>query len=349
MVAPRISHDPLFVAEMSGNHNGSLANALKIVEAMAKTGAHAVKLQTYTADTITLDVNSAHFRISDSHPLWGGAKLFDLYTQAHTPWEWHKEIFDLSTSLGLIPFSTPFDLSAVDFLESLGNSIYKIASIEIGHHPLIAAVAQTSKPLILSTGAATLEEIEEAVGVAESNGAGSITLLVCTSDYPAKPEDANLARLQSLRQRFGLAVGLSDHTHGIGVSVAAVALGASVIEKHVKLSGSAHGVDSEFSLTPDQFSSLVDESTRAKKAIGLPDSWNTEAESESRRLRPSIYISEDVQPGDIASFGNVRIARPSGGLEPKEFDRVLGMSFSQCLTKGTPLKWEHVLSATSEE
>ena len=334
--------NPFFVAEMSGNHNGSLEAALKIVDALAGTGAHAIKLQTYTPDTITMDVDSPHFAISDSHPLWGGRKLYDLYSEAHTPWEWHEEIYTRAKSLGLIAFSTPFDLSAVEFLESLGNPIYKIASIEIGHHPLIAAAAQTNKPIVLSTGASTLQEVEEAVKVAQANGAGMITLLVCTSDYPARASDAHLARMQTLKNHFGLEVGLSDHTNGIGVSVAAVTLGATMIEKHVKLTPESEGVDSEFSLSPAEFQLLVDEASRARQAVGSPNIWNTESETESRRLRPSIYVAVDVQPGDLASDATIRIARPSGGLEPKEFTAAIGRQFVMPLPKGTPLQWEHL-------
>ncbi|MEI8080488.1 MAG: pseudaminic acid synthase, partial [Actinomycetes bacterium] len=241
---------PIVVAELSGNHNGSLQRALDLVRAIAGSGATHLKLQTYTADTITLDIDREPFLIPADHPLWGGRTLYSLYKEAHTPWEWHRPIFDLARDLGLVPFSSPFDPTAVDFLESLDVTLYKVASMEIGDLPLIREIGRTGKPVVISTGTASLADIDRAVEAAQSAGAASITLLVCTSAYPAPPEEANLRRILTLREAFGVPVGLSDHTLGIGVSVAATALGASMIEKHVTLSRADGGVDAEFSAEP---------------------------------------------------------------------------------------------------
>jgi len=333
---------PAIIAELSGNHDGSLARALETVEAIAESGAKAIKLQTYTPETITLDVDSNHFRIDQSHPLWGGKRLYDLYQRAHTPWEWHAELFEHARSKGLQVFSTPFDATAVDFLETLDNPVYKIASIEIAHIPLIEKAASTGKPLVLSTGTASLSEIDEAVRAATAAGAHKIVLLVCSSSYPAEPRDTNLARLSVLRQAFGLSVGLSDHTPGIGVAIAAVALGATLIEKHVTLDKVDGGVDSDFSITASELSNLVTETTRAFEAIGESNRWQTQSETTSLRLRPSIYITENVSRGDLISESNVRVARPSGGLAPKHYPAVLGRRFSRDVKFGEPLDWSHI-------
>ena len=333
---------PAIIAELSGNHDGSLAKALETVEAIAESGATAIKLQTYTPDTITLDVDSDHFRIDASHSLWGGKRLHELYEKAHTPWAWHAELFERARSKGLQVFSTPFDSTAVDFLETLDNPVYKIASIEIAHIPLIKKAASTGKPLILSTGTASLSEIDEAVRAATSAGAHKITLLVCSSSYPAEPKDTNLARLSVLREAFGLSVGLSDHTPGIGVAIAAVALGATLIEKHVTLDRIDGGVDSDFSITVSELSSLVTESKRAFESIGESHRWQTQSETTSLRLRPSIYITENVRRGDLISESNVRVARPSGGLSPKHYPEVLGRRFSRDLKFGQPLDWSQI-------
>jgi pseudaminic acid synthase len=338
----RFPETPFIIAEMSGNHNGSLDRALKIVQAAAEAGADAIKLQTYTADTITLDLDTPQFRVSDDHPLWGGRKLYDLYTEAHTPWEWHEEIFNRAKKLGMVAFSTPFDETSVDFLEALGAPIYKIASMEIVDIPLIQKVASTKKPLIISTGTASLGEIEEAVYAAREQGCTDLTLLVCSSSYPSSPTDTHLARLQELQKLFRVRVGFSDHTIGSAVSIAAVALGAMVIEKHLTLDRSEDGVDSAFSADPSDMLAITSGAKQAVQAIGRPDVWLTEAESESLRLRPSLFISTSVAAGEAVTFSNVRSVRPSGGLPPKEFFRVLGKRFREDLPAGTPLAWAHL-------
>jgi N-acetylneuraminate synthase len=332
----------MIIAEMSGNHNGSLPRALDIVRAVADSGAHAVKLQTYTADTITLDVDAPAFRVSSGHPLWGDRTLYELYSEAHTPWEWHEPIFELARDLGILAFSTPFDETAVDFLESLGVPMYKNASLEIVDLPLIRRIASTGKPLILSIGTASLEEVTAAVQAARDGGGTDITLLACTSNYPASPDDANLLKMPRLRELFGTKVGLSDHTMGIGVSVAAAALGATVIEKHVTLRRSDGGVDSAFSLEPEELAQLVDAANAAARALGSPDVWATAADRESLRLRPSLYVAQAVRAGDVVSAHNVRSVRPSGGLPPDDLGRVLGKRFVADAAPGTPLSWELV-------
>ena len=329
---------PMIVAEMSANHGGSLDRAKKLVVAASRAGVDAVKLQTYTAETMTLDVKSNHFKIDERHPLWGGRYLHDLYNEAHTPWKWHRGIYETARDQGILAFSTPFDDTAVDFLESIDNPIYKIASIEICHLPLIAKVASTSKPLIISTGAAKLGEIEEAVHTARNNGADDITLMVFTSSYPANDIDSNLSRIPLLREKFGTKVGFSDHTKGIGSAIAAVALGADVIEKHFKLHAKETGVDSEFSVTPSELAQLVIECRNAHLALGSPEAWNLASESTSNDLRPSIHIAEDVAQGEIASAENLRICRPNGGLEPHVFSSLIGRKFSKSLTRGHPVQ-----------
>lgn len=333
------STGPLVIAEMSGNHNGSLERALKIVDAVASSGAQALKIQTYTADTITLDVDAPAFRLSENHELWGSSRLYDLYQEAHTPWEWHKPIFDYARSLGLVAFSSPFDETAVDFLEELEVPLYKIASLEIVDIPLIKYAASTGKPLIISTGTATISEIGEAVEAAKSGGAKDITLLVCTSSYPAKPEDANLRRMPALAELFGTKVGLSDHTMGVGVAIAATALGASVIEKHVTLDRADGGVDSAFSLEPKELKLLVEESKAAAASLGSSSNWTHAVENESLRFRPSLYVTVDVKAGDEITEANVRSVRPSGGLPPKEIDNVTGKKFRGDYPAGTALNW----------
>lgn len=331
---------PFIIAEMSGNHNGSLNRALKLVDAAALAGADAIKLQTYTAETITLDVDSPLFRVSNEHELWGGKNLFDLYTEAHTPWSWHQEIFARARELGLVAFSTPFDETAVDFLEDLGCPIYKIASLEIVDTPLIAKVAKTGKPMIVSTGAASLEEVEEAVMAARTNGCEDLTLLVCSSSYPAKSSDVHLSRLEYLRSRFGVRVGYSDHTLGTRVALAAIAMGASMIEKHFTLDRSDGGVDSAFSADVDEMASLVADAKEVFDSVGKSDVWLTPAESESLRLRPSLFVTADVESGEVLSNLNVRSVRPSGGLHPRELAGLIGKRFVRRLPKGTPLSLE---------
>lgn len=331
---------PMIVAEMSGNHNGSLDRALDIVRAAASAGADAVKIQTYTADTITLDVDAPAFRVSDGHGLWGSRSLHELYQEAHTPWDWHEPIFSLAKDLGLTAFSTPFDETAVDFLESLGVPLYKIASLEIVDLPLIRLVASTGKPVIISVGTASIAEVAAAVDAARQGGCSELTLLACTSSYPAQPDDAHLRRMPVMAELFGCRVGLSDHTTGVGVSIAAAALGASVIEKHFTLDRADGGVDSAFSLEPDELRVLVDGCDAAVRALGSASSWATDAEAESLRLRPSLYVSADVRAGDRVTDLNVRSVRPSGGLPPVEIDRVRGRVFSSDTAMGTPVSWD---------
>ncbi|BDZ53747.1 pseudaminic acid synthase [Agromyces marinus] len=345
MPAPTTPAGPLIVAEISGNHNGSLPRALDIVRAVADTGASAVKIQTYTPDTITLDVDAPAFRISEGHDLWSSRTLYDLYREAHTPWEWHEPIFELARDLGLVAFSTPFDETSVEFLESLDVPLYKIASLEIVDLPLIAQVARTGKPMIVSVGTASIGEVDAAVTAARSGGCTDLTLLACTSSYPAEPDDANLLRMPAMQRMWGAKVGLSDHTLGIGVSVAATALGATVIEKHVTLSRGDGGVDAAFSLEPSELAQLVAECDAAARALGSADAWATSAESESLRLRPSLYIAADVRAGERFTPENVRSVRPSGGLPPAEIDRVLGRTAARDAATGTPVNWDLVAPA----
>ncbi len=329
-----------FIAEVSANHLGSLERAKEIVRAAAKSGATSVKFQTYTADTMTLDVDLPDFKISQEHELWGGRSLHSLYQQAHTPWEWHKELFELCRSLKVIPFSSPFDLSAVDLLESLEAPMYKIASLETGDHRLIDAVASTGKPLIISTGATNWDEIEDLVEVVERAGNKDLTLLVCTSSYPAKPADAHIRRMETISKRFGVKVGLSDHTLGIGVSIAAIALGATAIEKHLTLRRADGGADGAFSMEPNEFANLVYEGTAASLSLG-DSKWSIqESEEESRRVRRSLYIVKDVQVGDVVTNENVRAIRPGGGCLPKHLDKLLGKTFTSDQSMGTPMQPE---------
>jgi pseudaminic acid synthase len=326
-----------FIAEVSANHLGSLERAKEIVRAAAAAGASSVKFQTYRADTMTLDLDLPEFKVSDDHTLWGGRSLYSLYEEACTPWEWHHELFELSRSLGVVPFSSPFDLSAVEFLESLGAPMYKIASLETGDHRLIAAVAETGKPLIISTGASEWNEIEELVEVVEKTGNRDLTLLVCTSSYPAEPIDSHLLRIKTLRESFGVKVGISDHTLGVGVSIAAIALGATVIEKHLTLRRTDGGADGAFSMEPQEFSVLVKEGTAAALALG-DSKWSIQkSEKESRRLRRSLYLVQDVRAGDAVTHENVRAIRPGGGCPPKFISEMLGKKFLKDTNAGTPM------------
>jgi len=331
---------PLFVAEISGNHNGDLQRALNIVQAVASAGARAVKIQTYTAETITMDIDSDEFKVSKNHELWGGRTLYNLYEEAFTPWEWHKPIFDKARELGVLPFSTPFDESAVDFLESLDCPIYKIASLEIVDLPLIGVVAATGKPLILSTGTATLDEVSDAISAARLGGATDITTLVCTSSYPAKAKDANLSRMKTLHELFGVKVGLSDHTLGSAVAVAATALGASVIEKHVTLHRADGGVDSAFSMEPGELKQMILDINDASAAVGDPNTWRTDAEEESVRLRPSLRFEHDLPIGSVLDSTNFRSVRPAGGLSPKEAKNILGKKVNQPISRGQAVTWD---------
>ena len=327
--------EPLFVAEVSANHLGDFSRAIKIIEAAAASGANAVKFQTYTADTMTISLED--FKVSNNHKLWGDRNLYELYNEAHTPWEWHPELFSRCRELGLIPFSTPFDETAVDFLETLGAPIYKIASLESGDHQLIRKVAETGKPLIISTGATYWNEIEELVAVVRQTGNLDLTLLVCTSSYPSHPKDAHIARMNTIKERLGVKVGLSDHTLGIGVSVAAIALGACVIEKHITLLRSDGGVDSAFSLEPDEFKKLVIEGMAAHESIGISEWSIQESEKESRRSRRSLYIVKDVKAGDLITAENLRAIRPGEGALPKYYLEFIGKRFAKDIKAGTPM------------
>ncbi|MEU5944794.1 pseudaminic acid synthase [Micromonospora sp. NPDC047465] len=333
---------PLVVAEMSGNHNGSLDRALAIVDAVAASGAHALKLQTYRPDTITIDVDAPAFRLSDGHDLWGGERLWQLFERAHTPYEWHAPIFERARRHGLTVFSSPFDATAVELLEELDAPAYKIASSELVDLPLIRLVAATGKPLVISTGMATVGEIDAAVRAAREGGAGGIVLLACTASYPAPPQDSNLRRLPVLADTFGLPVGLSDHTPGIGVPVASVAFGACLIEKHVTLRRADGGVDSDFSLEPAELTALTVESERAWAALGGTAIGPTPTEREGLRFRRSLWVVEDVRAGDPVTAAVVRSIRPAGGLPPADLDRVLGRAFTRDVPKGTPLSWDIV-------
>jgi len=330
---------PFIIAEMSGNHNQSLERALAIVEAAAKAGAHAIKLQTYTADTMTMP---GAFTITDNNSLWAGRELYDLYKEAYTPWDWHQPIFDRAHELGLVVFSSPFDETAVDFLETLNVPLYKIASFENTDWPLLKKVASTGKPVIMSTGAATLAEIDDAVRVLRENGCQDLVLLKCTSTYPATPENTNLLTIPHLHQIYNCPVGLSDHTMGIGASVAAVALGACVIEKHFTLSRAEGGVDSAFSLEPAELAALVIESERAYLALGNIQYGVQKAEEKSRMFKRSIYVAKDIAAGEKLSSENLRVIRPGDGLAPKFLDHVIGKEAKSALKAGTPLTWENL-------
>lgn len=334
---------PFIIAEMSGNHNQSLERALAIVDAAAAAGAHALKLQTYTADTMTLESEAGEFMISDTESLWNGRDLYSLYKQACTPWEWHKKIFDRASGLGMVGFSTPFDESAVDFLETLDVPAYKIASFENTDLPLIRYVAETGKPMIISTGMASAAEIDECVQVCHQAGCHDLILLKCTSTYPAEPEDTNILTIPHMRELFSCNVGLSDHTMGIGVAVASIALGAPVIEKHFTLSRSDGGVDSDFSVEPDELRSLVIECERAWKSLGMVSYGPTEKELASIRYRRSIFIIDDLKKGDVLTENNIRRLRPSVGLEAKYYDLVLGKKLKADVSRGMALAWEMLL------
>ncbi|MCB1995982.1 MAG: pseudaminic acid synthase [Burkholderiaceae bacterium] len=335
-------HRPYVIAEMSGNHNQSLDRALAIVDAAAASGADAIKLQTYTAETMTLDLDAPGFVIDDAASLWRGRQLFDLYREAHTPWDWHRPIIERAASHGLHCFSTPFDETAVDFLESLDVPAYKIASFECTDLPLVRKVAATGKPMIISTGMASLAEIDETVRTARAHGCNDLVLLKCTSTYPATPGNTNLRTIPHLREAFGCEVGLSDHTMGCGAAVAAVALGAVVVEKHFTLRRADGGVDSTFSLEPEELQQLRTETERAWQAMGSVTYGGTAAEDASRKHRRTLYVARDIAEGEPLTAENLRIVRPGFGLPPKYFDVMLGKRVNQPLRAGTPLAWAHV-------
>ncbi|HTA63658.1 MAG TPA: pseudaminic acid synthase [Bacteroidia bacterium] len=336
------NHKPFIIAEMSGNHNQSLERAFQIVDAAAAAGAHALKLQTYTADTITM---KGVYTINDKNSLWDGKELHDLYKQAYTPWEWHKPIFERAKEKGMEVFSSPFDETAVDFLESLNVPAYKIASFENTHHPLLKKVAATGKPVIVSTGISTLQDIEESVAVLKKAGCKNIILLKCTSTYPASPENTNLLTIPDMISKYQCLIGLSDHTMGVGTSIAAVALGARVIEKHFTLRRSDGGVDSAFSLEPEELKLLVSETERAFLSLGNIQYGIQAAEEKSLFFKRSIYVFEDIKAGEYFTKKNLKIIRPGDGLAPKYFESVIGCKAKIDLKKGTALKKENIITS----
>ncbi|PWK16173.1 pseudaminic acid synthase [Tumebacillus permanentifrigoris] len=338
MVGP--DHPPFIIAEMSGNHNQSLERALEIVEAAAQAGAHALKIQTYTADTMTLDLEEGEFFINDPNSLWKGTSLYKLYQEAYTPWEWHKAIFDRCRELGMIGFSTPFDETAVDFLESLDVPCYKIASFENTDLPLIRKVAATGKPMIISTGMATVADLDKTVRAVREAGCEHLVLLKCTSTYPATPENTNILTIPHMSELFNIQVGLSDHTMGVGVAVASVALGATVVEKHFTLRRADGGVDSAFSLEPEEMQALVVETERAWQSLGRVTYGATKKEQDSLKYRRSLYITEDIKEGDVLTKGNLRAIRPGLGLSPEHYELALGKRVSRDVKRGTPLSWD---------
>lgn len=334
---------PFIIAEMSGNHNQSLERALQIVEAAAKSGVNALKLQTYTQDTMTIDCDSSDFIIEDKNSLWNGEKLYELYKKASTPYEWHKTIFEKCKALGIIGFSTPFDITSVDFLESLNCPIYKVASFENGDIPLLKRVAQTKKPVIMSLGMIGLEEIKEGVNALQTNGCYDLTLLKCTSSYPANVENSNLLTIPDLKKHFpNCKIGLSDHTLGIGAAIASIALGAEVIEKHFTLSRADGGVDSAFSIEPQEMKQLVEECNNAYLALGEVNYELSESEKNSLKFRRSLYVVKDIKKGEKFTPENIRSIRPGYGLHPRYYEEILGKTASQDLAFGTALKMEHV-------
>lgn len=331
------NYKPFIIAEMSGNHNHSLERALKIIETAAKCGADALKLQTYTADTITINQRGGLFDIMDDTSLWKNRNLYELYQEAHTPWEWHEAMFKCAADNGIICFSTPFDDTAVDFLENLGTPAHKIASFENNHFPLLKKVAKTGKPVIMSTGASTLANLDEAVAVLRENGCKDLVLLKCTSNYPANPENSNVRTIPHMRELFQCEIGLSDHTMGIGVPCAAVTLGATVIEKHFCLSRAEGGVDSAFSLEPDELKLLVIETERAWQSLGTIQYGVQDSEKRSLLFKRSIYVVKDIKAGETFTEENIRVIRPGDGMPPKYYEGLLGKTNTVDLERGTPL------------
>jgi len=339
-----LDHKPFIIAEMSGNHNQSLDRALEIVEAAAESGANALKLQTYTSDTLTLDVNEGEFFIDDEDSLWKGKYLYELFQEAYTPWEWHEPIMKHANELGMLCFSSPFDDTSVDFLEKLDVPAYKIASSEIIHLPLLKKVAATRKPMIISTGMASAAEIDEAVCTISKAGCKQFALLKCTSTYPTSPENSNILSIPHMRDMFGCEVGLSDHTMGIGAAVAAVSHGATIIEKHFTLRRADGGVDSSFSMEPEEMKQLVVETERAWQSLGKVIYGPNKAEKKSRDFRRSLYIAEDMKKGEVLNDKNLRIIRPGFGLLPRYYEILLGRKVNCDLKKGTGMRWDLVSS-----
>ncbi len=338
-----ISQDqpPLIVAELSGNHGGDAKRAVTIVKKCIEAGVDAIKLQTYTADTITLDSDNPDFLIKSDTSLWKNRRMYDLYKEASTPWEWHKEIFDIATDAGLIAFSSAFDETSVDFLESLNVPCYKVASFEITHIPLLEKIKSTGKPVVLSTGMASEEDIKNALSV--FNDKSKVMLLKCTSNYPAKPEEMNLSTIADMKRKFGVEIGLSDHTIGIQIALASIALGAVMIEKHVTLEKGDQFVDSQFSLTPSEFGDLVSESKNIWKSLGKPNYGPcSSGEKDNLKFRRSVYVVKDIKSGETLTTNNVRVIRPSHGLAPSEYKSVLGKKVNRDLKAGTALKLEYL-------
>lgn len=330
-------HKPFIIAEMSGNHNHSLDKALSIIDAAANAGADAIKLQTYTADTLTINVSHGEFYISEPNSLWKGKNLYELYKEAYTPWEWHKALFDRAKQKGIICLSTPFDDTSVDFLEELNSPVYKIASFENNHIPLLKKIARTGKPVIMSIGASTLSDIEQAVQTLRDNGCNDLVLLKCTSTYPANPKNSNILTIPHLSELFNCHVGLSDHTLGIGVAIASIALGARVIEKHLTLNRTEGGVDSTFSLEPDELKLLTEECTKAFDGLGTIKYGILDEEVKSLSFKRSIYIVEDMKMNDVFTEKNIRIIRPGFGIKPAYYDMVLGKHVNSDVKRGTAL------------
>ena len=335
-------HKPFIIAELSANHNQSLERALKLVKKAAESGADAVKLQTYTADTMTFSIKSEEFMIRDESSPWNGRHMYDLYDEAHTPWDWHKQIFDYAKELNLLAFSSPFDDTAVDFLESLDVPAYKIASFECIDTQLIKKVASTGKPMIISTGMASSDEIDDAVETAKINGCTDLCLLKCTSTYPASPKYANVSSIDAMRSKYKCEVGLSDHTLGVGVACAAISYGASIVEKHITLNSNEDGIDSSFSMDPKEFSLLVSETNKAWESKGKVHFGETDSEKNSRKRRRSLYFSEDLSEGTLISEAHIKRVRPGNGLKPKYYEEIIGKTLNKNVKMGQPIKWDDI-------
>ena len=331
---------PFIVAEMSGNHNQSFQRAINIIELAAKSGADAIKLQTYTADTITLKEHKNEFVINDKNSIWYGRNLYELYQEAHTPWEWHEPLMKKAKQLGLICFSSPFDETAVEFLEEINCPAYKIASPEIIHLPLIEKVVSTGKPIIVSTGMASLEELDEVINYIVNNGVSDFAILKCTSNYPASPSDSNLITIPNLRKIYDCEIGFSDHTLGLGASLAAIGLGATIIEKHFTLNRLDGGVDSSFSLNPTEMEQLVNESENAWLSVGNIQFGPCKSEVETIKQRRSIYIAKNIKKGEIITERHLKIIRPGFGIKPKYYKTIKGMTIKRDVEKGTAFAWE---------
>ncbi|UEQ03316.1 pseudaminic acid synthase [Halomonas profundus] len=338
------SQSPLIIAELSGNHNQSLQHAYELIDAAARCGVDAIKLQTYTADTITLDINRDEFVVNNPESAWHGRTLHSLYEEAHTPWDWHAALIERAESHGLAWFSSPFDFTAVDFLETLGPACYKIASPELVDLPLIRKCARTGRPLIMSTGMASIEEIAEAVQTAQDAGCVAPVLLKCTTSYPSSPENSNVRTIPHLAELFDLKVGLSDHTLGIGAAIAATAMGATVIEKHLTLRRADGGPDAHFSLEPEEMEALVTECHRAWLSLGAVQYGPTSPEKSYLPGRRSLYITKDMRPGEALTESNLRSVRPGFGLKPKYYDLLLGKKVNKVVKAGTAVDWNLIMN-----